>query len=61
METAKNIYLGVGVISFILLMTYINLFINTTTKRIEYGFMTVFSILVMLLTILASTGRFKGI
>jgi hypothetical protein len=60
-ETAKNIYLGVGAVSFILLMVYINLFINTTTKRIEYGFMTIFSILVMLLTILALTGRFTGI
>jgi uncharacterized protein YneF (UPF0154 family) len=60
-ETVQNIYLGIGVVSFTLLMVYINLFINTTTKRIEYGFMTVFSILVMLLTILALTGRFTGI
>jgi uncharacterized protein YneF (UPF0154 family) len=60
-ETVQNIYLGVGAVSFILLMVYINLFINTTTKRIEYGFMTIFSILVMLLTILALTGRFTGI
>ena len=60
-ETVQNIYLGIGVVSFTLLMVYINLFINTTTKRIEYGFMTVFSILVMLLTILALTGRFNGI
>jgi len=60
-ETVQNIYLGVGAVSFILLMVYINLFINTTTKRIEYGFMTIFSILVMLLTILALTGRFTGV
>ena len=61
LETVQNIYLGVGVVSFTLLLVFINLFINTTTKRIEYGFMTVFSILVMLLTILALTGRFNGI
>jgi len=61
METAKNIYLGIGVVSFTMLLIYIRLFTNTTTKRIEYGFMTIFSILIMLLTILALTGRFTGI
>jgi hypothetical protein len=61
METAKNIYLGIGVVSFTMLLIYIRLFTNTTTKRIEYGFMTVFSILIMLLSILAFNGRFTGI
>jgi hypothetical protein len=57
-EMANNIFLGIGVSSFILFVVFISLFTNTSTKKIEYGSMTIFSTLLMLITILARTGRF---
>jgi hypothetical protein len=57
-DTANNIYLGIGVVAFTMLLIYIRLFTNTTTKKIQYGSMTIFSILIMLLSILALNNYF---
>jgi len=57
-DTANNIYLGIGVVAFTMLLIYIRLFTNTTTKKIQYGSMTIFSILIMLLSILAVNNYF---
>ena len=57
-DSANTVYMIGGGIGFVLFMMYIRLFTNTTTKKIEYGSMTFFSIMVLLLSLIAYNGYF---
>ena len=50
-ESAKTIYAVVGGFGLILLIIFISLFINTSTRKIQYGSMTFFSIIAILLSL----------
>lgn len=57
-DSANTIYMVVGGISIILLTIYIRLFTNTSTRKIQYGSMTIFSIIAIILSLLAYNGYF---
>jgi len=54
----ETIYKGIGGVGFLLLITYIRLFSNTATKKIQYGSMMVFSLAVIILSLYAFNGGF---
>ena len=58
-ESANSVYAVFGVTGFILFTIYIRLFSRTNTKKFEYGAMTFFSIMVLLLSLFAYNGFFK--
>jgi len=50
---AELIYKVISGIGFLMLLIYIRLFTNTTTKRIQYGSMTIFSLIAIGLSLMA--------
>ena len=59
-DVANTVFMACGGIGVILLVNYIRRFTSTTTKKVEYGSMTIFSIMVILLSLLAYNGMLKA-
>ena len=58
-ESANTVFMVCGAVGIILLIIHIRLFTRTATKKVEYGSMTIFSIMVILLSLLAYNGILK--
>jgi hypothetical protein len=58
-DAANTVFMVCGAVGIILLIIHIRLFTRTATKKIEYGSMTIFSIMVILLSLLAYNGMLK--
>jgi hypothetical protein len=58
-DAANTVFMVCGGVGIILLIIHIRLFTQTTTKKVEYGSMTIFSIMVILLSLLAYNGILK--
>lgn len=52
-DNANTVYTVVGGIAFLMLMIYIRLFTNTTTKKVQYGAMTFLSLVAIVLSLMA--------
>jgi hypothetical protein len=59
-DAANTVFMVCGGVGIILLIIHIRLFTRTTTKKVEYGSMTIFSIMVILLSLLAYNGMLKA-
>jgi hypothetical protein len=58
-DSANSVYMVFGGTGLILLMIYIRLFTATKNKKIEYGSMTTFSLMLLMLSLFAYNGYFK--
>ena len=58
-DTATIIYMFSGGLGVMLLMIYIRLFMNTQTRKVQYGSITIFSLMLILLTLFAYNGYFS--
>jgi hypothetical protein len=60
-DSANSLYMVLGVTGFILLIIYIRLFTTTVNKKIEYGSITIFSIMLLTLSLFAYNGYFNNV
>jgi hypothetical protein len=58
-ESANTIYIVTAIIGVILFISYIRMFTNTTSRKIQYGSMTILSIMTILMPLLAYNGFLK--
>jgi hypothetical protein len=58
-ESANTIYIVTAGIGIILFISYIRMFTNTTSRKIQYGSMTILSIMTILMPLLAYNGFLK--
>ena len=58
-ESANTIYIVTAIIGVILFISYIRMFTNTTSRKIQYGSMTILSIMTILMPLIAYNGFLK--
>ena len=58
-DSANSVYMVFGGIGLILFIIFITLFTQTVNKKIEYGSMTTFSLMLLMLSLFAYNGYFK--
>lgn len=58
-ESANTIYIVTAGIGIILFISYIRMFTNTTSRKIQYGSMTILSIMTILMPLIAYNGFLK--
>ena len=58
-ESANTIYIVTAIIGILLFILYIRMFTNTTSRKIQYGSMTILSIMTILMPLLAYNGFLK--
>jgi hypothetical protein len=58
-ESANTIYIVMAAFGIILFITYIRMFTNTTSRKLQYGSMTILSIMTILMPMLAYNGFLK--
>lgn len=58
-DSADSVYMVFGGIGLILFIIFITLFTQTVNKKIEYGSMTTFSLMLLMLSLFAYNGYFK--
>ena len=60
-DSANSLYMVFGGTGFILFIIYFRLFTQTMNKKIEYGSMTTFSLMLLMLSLFAYNGYFNNV